>query len=127
MQVEKSLQDEDSRILEYLHNSSREPISKCIYTELLSNVREELLAKETGPTSLMSSNSTSDLIRMFNLFSKIPNGLEDISTVFCSYIKKIGVSIVEKKGANPNATESKEGYFFVYLVRLKLVKMKVDL
>lgn len=68
--VEQCLVSEDSRIQEYLHNSSRDLVAKCVYTELLSNVREELLSKETGPVSLMAANSVEGtlVVLNFNLY-----------------------------------------------------------
>lgn len=48
---------------------------------------------------------------MFQLFSKVNSGLEDLAAVFCSHIKKCGLAIVEKKGAAASgAPESKERF-----------------
>lgn len=112
--MELCLISEESRVREYLHNSTKELLFKTIYSELIFNLRGDLLAKETGPCSLMSANSTPDLILMYTLFARAGtnagSALEDIVKMFGSHVKELGDAIVDKKSEASNAETKENSY-----------------
>eukprot|EP00455_Lapot_gusevi_P043272 TRINITY_DN5238_c0_g1_i4.p1 TRINITY_DN5238_c0_g1~~TRINITY_DN5238_c0_g1_i4.p1 ORF type:complete len:690 (-),score=273.95 TRINITY_DN5238_c0_g1_i4:174-2243(-) len=85
---------EEARVQAYLHQSSKEPLLAACQRELLSNVQDELLSKETGTNALLEQNATADLGRMYRLFSRVPNGLEGIAAKVREHIRRLGEAVI---------------------------------
>jgi len=107
IKAEECLRQEEERVNNYLHQSSKSKLLKQVETELLAEHRQALLEKEnSGCRSLLRDDKTDDLARMFRLFNRIPNGLEPVATMFKSHIEGEGMKLVrdvtfaveEKKG-----------------------------
>ncbi|KAI8609570.1 Cullin [Chytriomyces sp. MP71] len=91
--AEKRLEEEDSRVQLYLHESSKKPlISKC----------EAVLIKAHTPQiqeefqMLLNQDQVDDLKRMYGLLCRVPEGLEKLRTVFEAHVRRAGDGAVEK-------------------------------
>jgi len=90
--VDRRLKEESDRLLHYLDPSTRKPLINCIETQLLGLHLSNILQK--GFDSLMDENRLTDLALMYQLFSKVRHGLEELCAYFGAYIKARGAAIV---------------------------------
>ena len=63
----------------------RKPLINCIETQLLGLHLSNILQK--GFDSLMDESRLSDLALMYQLFSRVRHGLEELCAYFGAYIK----------------------------------------
>ncbi|XLR51936.1 hypothetical protein S83_002608 [Arachis hypogaea] len=83
LKVEECLKREKDRVAQYLHSSSEPKLLEKVQHELLSVYANQLLQKEhSGCHALLRDGKVEDLSRMFRLFSKIPEGLDPVSSIF---------------------------------------------
>jgi len=94
--AEKLLQEEDNRVNSYLHSSTKEPLWRECYTQLLKVHQLELLEKKTGLFHLLSTRSEEDLSRLNRLYEKSAEDLQPIADMLHEHIKKAGTDIVDK-------------------------------
>ncbi|KAL5158191.1 Cullin-1 [Glycine soja] len=113
LKAEECLKREKDRVAHYLHSSS-EPkllevwfalVSAIWYStvlngkvqhELLSVYANQLLEKEhSGCHALLRDDKVEDLSRMFRLFSKIPRGLDPVSSIFKQHVTAEGMALVK--------------------------------
>ncbi|KAK4855124.1 hypothetical protein QYF36_004232 [Acer negundo] len=81
--AEECLTWEKDRVAHYLHSSSEPKLLEKVQHELLSVYANQLIEKEhSGCLALLRADKVEDLSRMFKLFSKIPKGLDPISSIF---------------------------------------------
>ncbi|KAK8392981.1 hypothetical protein O3P69_013189 [Scylla paramamosain] len=85
LHVDKRLTEENNRVLHYLDMSTKRQLIYCVEKQLLSEHKSLLLQK--GLDSLLDQNRRHDLSLLYNLFSRIKGGLEDLCTQFNAYIK----------------------------------------
>lgn len=90
--VEKRLREENERLLHYLDPSTKWQLIHTIERQLLSEHLTGILGK--GLESLMDGPRLADLTTLYNLFSRVKNGLQELCTHFNCYIKKKGRTIV---------------------------------
>ncbi|KAI3804647.1 hypothetical protein L1987_26348 [Smallanthus sonchifolius] len=70
---------------------------KKVQNELLSVYATQLLEKEhSGCYALLRDDKVVDLSRMYRLFSKIPQGLEPISSMFKQHVTAEGTTLVKQ-------------------------------
>ncbi|KAI9195581.1 hypothetical protein LWI28_016303 [Acer negundo] len=80
--AEECLTWEKDRVAHYLHSSSEPKLLEKVQHELLSVYANQLIEKEhSGCLALLRADKVEDLSRMFKLFSKIPIGLDPISSI----------------------------------------------
>ncbi|XP_046414629.1 cullin-4A isoform X2 [Neodiprion virginianus] len=84
--VDKRLQEENERLLHYLDTSTKWSLIHTVEKQLLSEHITSLLQK--GLSGLLDENRTSDLSLLYNLYSRVKNGLIELCLNFNSYIKK---------------------------------------
>ncbi|RDX68201.1 Cullin-1 [Mucuna pruriens] len=83
LKAEECLKREKDRVAHYLHSSSEPKLLEKVQHELLSVYANQLLEKEhSGCHALLRDDKVEDLSRMFRLFSKIPRGLDPVSSIF---------------------------------------------
>ncbi|KAG4942183.1 hypothetical protein JHK85_046829 [Glycine max] len=71
-------------------------ISLKVQHELLSVYANQLLEKEhSGCHALLRDDKVEDLSRMFRLFSKIPRGLDPVSSIFKQHVTTEGMALVK--------------------------------
>ncbi|KYM98338.1 Cullin-4B, partial [Cyphomyrmex costatus] len=90
--VDKRLQEENERLLHYLDTSTKWSLIHTVEKQLLSEHITSILQK--GLSGLLDENRISDLSLLYNLYSRIKNGLVELCLNFNCYIKKKGKTIV---------------------------------
>eukprot|EP01035_Chromulina_nebulosa_P027383 gene27383-36017_t len=94
LRVEKALEEEKSRVSNYLNTESEARLLQVLDKELLEHKETELLEKEgSGLKVLLLNNMHSDISRMFRLFSRItgpPCGLTPIAEIYKHHIIDLG-------------------------------------
>ncbi|KAB1220752.1 Cullin-1 [Morella rubra] len=81
--AEECLEREKERVSYYLHSSSKPKLLEKVQHELLSVYATQLLEKDnSGCHALLRDDNVDDLARMFMLLSKIPRGLDPVSSIF---------------------------------------------
>ncbi|XP_050669616.1 cullin-4A isoform X1 [Leptidea sinapis] len=91
-QVEKRVREENERLLHYLDPCTKWQLIHCVERQLLSEHLTGILGK--GLESLMDGPRLSDLTTLYNLFSRVKDGLNELCKHFNAYIKKKGRTIV---------------------------------
>ncbi|KAF2310979.1 hypothetical protein GH714_018889 [Hevea brasiliensis] len=97
LKAEECVKWEKDRVSHYLHSSSEPKLLEKVQHELLSVYANQLLEKEhSGCHALLRDDKVVDLSRMFRLFSKIPRGLDPVSSIFKQADKKDIVGLQEQ-------------------------------
>ncbi|XP_004508284.1 cullin-1-like [Cicer arietinum] len=96
LKAEECLKREKDRVAHYLHSSSEPKLLEKVQHELLSVYASQLLEKEhSGCHALLRDDKVDDLSRMFRLFSKIPRGLDPVSSIFKQHVTAEGMTLVK--------------------------------
>lgn len=96
LKVEQCLEKEKQRVASYLHSSTEAKLLKEVENELLKTHQTALLEKEnTGCLALLQQDKKDDLKRMFELFSRIPKGLDPIAAYFKKHVTDRGMALVK--------------------------------
>ncbi|KAL5141003.1 Cullin-1 [Glycine soja] len=113
LKAEECLKREKDRVAHYLHSSSEPKLLEVWFAlisaiwsstvlngkvqhELLSVYANQLLEKEhSGCHALLRDDKVEDLSRMFRLFSKIPRGLDPVSSIFKQHVTAEGMALVK--------------------------------
>ncbi|KAF7837843.1 cullin-1 [Senna tora] len=96
LKAEECLKREKDRVSHYLHSSSEPKLLEKVQHELLSVYANQLLEKEhSGCHALLRDDKVEDLSRMFRLFSKIPRGLDPVSSIFKQHVTTEGMALVK--------------------------------
>lgn len=91
--VEQRLEEEKKRIRLYLNESTEEILlKKC--EEVLIQKHLDLFHNEFN--SLLNDGKNEDLARMYDLVSKIPDGLNELKRLLETYIYNQGMEAIEK-------------------------------
>ncbi|XP_064638709.1 cullin-4A-like [Lineus longissimus] len=90
--VDKRLNEESERLLHYLDQTTKKPLISCVEKQLLEQHLSALLQK--GLDQLLDENRIEDLCLMYQLFSRVKDGLKELCTAFAQFIKKTGRMIV---------------------------------
>lgn len=98
IKAEKALGEEKTRVMEYLNPTTEPKLRKVVEDEILQKVQQNLLEKEaSGCCVLLDNDKTDDLQRMFQLFSRLENGLQPMANIVEKFITSQGNSLVEKR------------------------------
>ncbi|KAM9960053.1 hypothetical protein ACTFIW_007286 [Dictyostelium discoideum] len=93
--VEICLKEELERVSHYLDSSSEPKLKEVCEKQLISNHMRTLIDMEnSGLISMLKDDKIEDLKRMYNLFSRVSDGLNLMKDVISSYVKEIGRGIV---------------------------------
>ncbi|XP_057752248.1 cullin-1-like [Arachis stenosperma] len=113
LKAEECLKREKDRVAQYLHSSSEPKLLEKVQHELLSVYANQLLQKEhSGCHALLRDGKVEDLSRMFRLFSKIPEGLDPVSSIFKQHVTTEGMVLVkqaEDAASTKRAEETEAG------------------
>ncbi|CAI9274933.1 unnamed protein product [Lactuca saligna] len=97
LKAEECLKREKDRVSHYLHFSSETKLLEKVQNELLSMYATQLLEKEhSGCHALLRDDKVDDLSRMYRLFSKIPHGLDPVSSIFKQHVAAEGTALVKQ-------------------------------
>jgi len=86
--VDKRLNEESERLLHYLDQSTRKPLICSVEKQLIEQHLNAILQK--GLDSLLAENRIVELTLMYQLFSRVRDGLRELCAAFASFIKKSG-------------------------------------
>jgi len=89
--VERRLEEEQTRVLQYLDPSTRKPLIANAENELLTKHIDTVLTK--GFDDMMRAKRVEDLRRLHGLFGRV-DALDAVRTAFNSFIKCTGLEIV---------------------------------
>nr|CAI5853256.1 unnamed protein product [Callosobruchus analis] len=90
--VDKRLQEENERVLHYLDSGTKHQLVHTVEKQLLSEHVNNILQK--GLDQLLNENRIHDLTLLYQLLSRVKNGLTELCSAFNAYIKKRGKTIV---------------------------------
>ncbi|KAK3417908.1 hypothetical protein EUGRSUZ_H03894 [Eucalyptus grandis] len=97
LKAEECLKRERDRVSHYLHPSSEPKLLEKVQHELLSVYANQLLEKEhSGCCALLRDDKVEDLSRMFELFSKIPMGLDLVANILKQHVTAEGTALVKQ-------------------------------
>uniref|UniRef100_A0ACD5W0N4 Uncharacterized protein n=1 Tax=Avena sativa TaxID=4498 RepID=A0ACD5W0N4_AVESA len=109
--AEECLQKEKERVTHYLHSSTESKLLEDTMLELISRRAEQILNKEnSGCRVLLFDGKTEDLSRIYRLFSKMEDGLSQVSQIFKEHVNEEGMSLLKhvSDAANRRKNERKE-------------------
>ncbi|KAI3838692.1 hypothetical protein MKX03_013382, partial [Papaver bracteatum] len=127
IKAEECLKIKKDRDTHYLHSSTKEKLIEQVQEQLLSKVSQQLLEKEhSGCYALLREDKTEDLTRMYNLFSKIPIGLDPVYLMYKHHVTSEGITMVNQaeeasansRKENRNVSGSKKQMFIRKLIDL---------
>jgi cullin 1 len=106
IKVEKALNEEKVRVVEYLNPASEPKLRRVVEDEILQKVQMNLLEKEgSGCRVLLANDKSEDLQRMFQLFSRLENGLQPMATIVENFITAQGNACIDKRQARLDSGE----------------------
>ncbi len=87
---ETRLEEETDRVHYYLRKSTLPKLVKVCEEELLTNAQESVLEDESsgGMSELLKGYCRRDLLRLYRLYSRVPNGLEVAAKHFRLYVTR---------------------------------------
>ena len=83
--VEKRFTEENNRMLHYLHQSTRPLIINCLEKYLVGDHVSQILQK--GFDTMLDEMRIQDLKLLYQLLSRIPNGIDQLKNAYSQYIK----------------------------------------
>ena len=106
IKAERVLNEERSRIMEYLNLASESKLLRVCEEEILEKVEDNLLSKEgSGCKVLLANDKVDDLKRMFRLFSRLEKGLKPIADIVQDFISAMGNECIMKRQARLDGGE----------------------
>lgn len=102
--AEVRLAEEQNRVQMYLHPDISAPLMKTCERVLIQE-HAALLREEFQV--LLDNDRQSDLQRMYNLLSRIPDGLDPLRTKFEAHVRRAGLSAVDKIADGGESLEPK--------------------
>ena len=110
MKVEKVIEEEKDRVINYLNNATDNKLMSVLDIELLGSKKMELLEKEgSGLKVLLEHEKHDDLHRMFMLFSRLKEeGLAPMADIFRNHVLESGMERINARGARLETLSEKE-------------------
>lgn len=117
-EMQRRLDDEDSRLTRYLDNSSQKELKTTVQREIILNTAKQLVEMSTGCQSMFQGKRYSELKLMFRLFRKEPAMLPLMVSVMVPYIEERCASIVEDQQMIENPPD--------YIEKVLELKKEID-
>jgi cullin 1 len=102
--AETRLDEEEERVNMYLHADIVIPLRKACNTALIAD-HSTILRDEFQV--LLDNDRVDDMQRMYNLLSRIPDGLEPLRAKFEAHVRKAGLAAVQKVAVDADKLEPK--------------------
>jgi cullin 1 len=87
------LDDEEERVKNYLHESTRDALIKTTEKVLLTD-HSKLMQEQFQP--LLERHKIDDLTRMFHLLNRVPDTLGQLRDIFESHVREEGLLEIKK-------------------------------
>lgn len=101
--------EEMERAAQYLNVQTQERLLRVYEKEVLINHQEKMLAKEnSGLVALLTNNKQEDLLRLYRLYSRVPQGLQPVGAILKTHIQKEGMELVREQQARLDTAKSAE-------------------
>jgi cullin 1 len=102
--AETRLDEEEGRVNMYLHPDIAVPLRKCCNTALIAD--HSIILRDEFQV-LLDNDRYDDMQRMYNLLSRIPDGLDPLRAKFESHVRKAGHAAVAKVAVDADKLEPK--------------------
>ncbi|OTB15661.1 hypothetical protein K445DRAFT_11893 [Daldinia sp. EC12] len=102
--AEARLAEEEERVRMYLHNDIALPLKKTCNKALIAD-HSAMLRDEFQV--LLDNDREEDMARMYNLLSRIPDGLEPLRQKFEAHVRNAGLNAVAKVASDAEKLEPK--------------------
>jgi cullin 1 len=102
--AESRLEEEEERVKLYLHPDIAIPLKKTCNTALIHD-HSNILRDEFQV--LLDNDREEDMARMYNLLSRIPDGLDPLRVRFEAHVRQAGLSAVAKVATDAEKLEPK--------------------
>ncbi|XP_049602680.1 cullin-3-B-like isoform X1 [Syngnathus scovelli] len=115
--VEARINEEIERVKHCLDKSTEESIVKVVERELITKHMKTILEMEnSGMVHMLQNRITEDLLCMYKLFSRVPNGLKTMCDCMSLYLREQGRALVSEEGEGKNPVDYIQG-----LLNLKMM------
>eukprot|EP00544_Gedaniella_sp_CCMP2646_P005671 CAMPEP_0202484896 /NCGR_PEP_ID=MMETSP1361-20130828/3851_1 /ASSEMBLY_ACC=CAM_ASM_000849 /TAXON_ID=210615 /ORGANISM="Staurosira complex sp., Strain CCMP2646" /LENGTH=745 /DNA_ID=CAMNT_0049113657 /DNA_START=28 /DNA_END=2265 /DNA_ORIENTATION=- len=106
LKAETCLEEEKTRVSDYLNPSTEPKLLKVVEEELLEKVEMALLEKEgSGCHVLLANDKSEDLQRMFRLFGRLENGLQPMANIVQNFMASMGNDVISQRKARLDSGE----------------------
>ncbi len=102
--AETRLSEEEERVQMYLHPDITMPLKRCCNQTLIAD-HSNILRDEFQV--LLDNDREEDMARMYNLLSRIPDGLDPLRARFEAHVRNAGLQAVAKVAADAEKLEPK--------------------
>ncbi|KAG0649519.1 Cullin-1 [Hyphodiscus hymeniophilus] len=102
--AELRLDEEEERVQMYLHQDIIVPLKKCCNTALIAD--HSIILRDEFQV-LLDNDRVDDMQRMYNLLSRIPDGLDPLRAKFEAHVRKAGLGAVAKVAVDADKLEPK--------------------
>jgi len=94
-EVNRRLEDEERRLIQYLDRSSEQELRRVTQSELILNTAKRLVEMESGCQAMFHNSKYEELKLMFRLFRREPTMLPEMTKVMEPYIEERCSKIVD--------------------------------
>jgi cullin 3 len=92
--AEARLADEHARARHYLNPSTEPKLKRIVETELVSrHARTVVEMESSGCVAMLKAGRTSDLHKMYKLFTRVPATLDILRSTVCDHVKKVKIEL----------------------------------
>ncbi|KKA28916.1 hypothetical protein TD95_002500 [Thielaviopsis punctulata] len=104
IKAEARLEEEEERVKTYLHQDLGPPLRKACNDALI--LKHSGLLRDEFQV-LLDNDREADMARMFNLLSRIPDGLDPLRHRFEAHVRRAGLAAIQKVASDSDKPEPK--------------------
>lgn len=109
VKADASVAEELERAAQYLNSQTQERLLRVYEKEVLITHQQKMLAKEnSGLVALLENNKQEDLLRLYKLYSRVPQGLLPVGQILKNHIQKEGMELVREQRSRLESAKSAE-------------------
>eukprot|EP01138_Halocafeteria_seosinensis_P005988 gb/GECG01006121.1/.p1 GENE.gb/GECG01006121.1/~~gb/GECG01006121.1/.p1 ORF type:complete len:754 (+),score=126.16 gb/GECG01006121.1/:1-2262(+) len=108
VKTEQCFQEELQRCSDCLEERSQKPILKTLESTLVAEKKDAILYKSTGLRFMLENDKRDDLARLYYLFQRVQEGLEEISKAVKDFVIDSGMNIIQQREQKVKEDPSKD-------------------
>lgn len=109
IKADASVAEELERAAQYLNAQTQERLLRVYEKEVLVTHQQKMLAKEnSGLVALLENNKQGDLLRLYHLYSRVPQGLLPVGQILKNHIQKEGMELVREQRSRLETAKAAE-------------------